>query len=86
MNKVCDGTPLADGNGLGGDGVIYPGDPAHCEQCEKIYQKAFHEGVESVLYLRCLYHQRVPQYNRQIQNQAECPACTIESPAPEKGE
>lgn len=29
----CSNKPIADGNGLGPDGVIYPGDPDHCAEC-----------------------------------------------------
>lgn len=32
-NFYCDGNSIADGNKLGADGVIYPGDPAHCNTC-----------------------------------------------------
>lgn len=30
---ACSDTPYGDGNRLGADGVIYPGDPAHCDSC-----------------------------------------------------
>lgn len=33
ISPLCDNEPIADGNGRGADGVIYPGDPAHCPVC-----------------------------------------------------
>lgn len=30
---ACDRQDYGDGSGLGPDGVVYPGDPAHCSAC-----------------------------------------------------
>jgi hypothetical protein len=48
----CSGEPRADGNGLGADGCVYPGDPDHCGICrltaeKEVYQKALEKYAET---------------------------------------
>lgn len=38
----------------------------------------FTEGVESVIYIRCMEHREVPQYNTAEISGAECAACEAE--------
>lgn len=33
--RFCNNVPIADGNGLGGDDAIQPGDPKHCVHCSR---------------------------------------------------
>lgn len=35
----CSGQSIGDGNALGADGVIHPGDPAHCEACRSAAER-----------------------------------------------
>lgn len=39
----------------------------------------FIRGVESVLYIRCMQHFKVPQYNENEAGGAECATCEVES-------
>lgn len=42
-------------------------------------RKAYFNGVEDVLYVRCFRHRAVPAYNQKEQESGECAACEIEA-------
>lgn len=41
-------------------------------------ERAYEQGAQDVLYIRCMEHREVPQYNRREINGSECAACAVE--------